>query len=163
MSWKCNVLVVANVTATSDALVAALEQRVRRQPATITLIVPATPSEGGRAGAAQQLASALERFTAAGLEAAGSVGDADPLAAVADVWDPKRFDEIVISTLPLGVSKWLHAGLPERIGKLTGVPVTHLVSPPPAAEHETVAPPEREHYSMLLAPYAGLGAGHKRA
>ena len=46
----------------------------------------------------------------------------------ADEWDPRRYDEIVVSTLPQMVSKWLHAGLPERIERITGARVTHVVS-----------------------------------
>ncbi len=57
--------------------------------------------------------------------------DADPLIAVTEAWDPKHYDEILISTLPMKFSKWMHAGLPERVSKLTGALVTHVVSQPP--------------------------------
>ena len=53
------------------------------------------------------------------------------MVAVTDAWDPKRHDEIIVSTLPMRFSKWMHAGLPERISRLTGAPVTHVVAEPP--------------------------------
>src|SRR5205807_10385020 len=97
-------LVVANVTATSDELIEALKSRA---PAAFTLIIPATPFGGGRDAATAKLEEALGQLRAAGLEAEGSVGNADPILAVTDAWDPKRYDEIIVSTLPMRFSKWL--------------------------------------------------------
>jgi GABA permease len=164
MAWKKSVLVVANVTATSDELLDALEARAQREPATFTLIVPATPFGGGREAATAKLSEACERLRAAGLEARGSVGDADPLVAVIEAWDPKSFDEIVVSTLPMRLSKWMHAGLPERIAKLTGAPVTHLVSQPPRPAVETAPPPAHEDRGVVMGPLSVLswGAGKTR-
>jgi len=148
MTWKRSFLVVANVTATSERLIEALEQRAAHEPASFTLIIPATPFGGGRAAAVHKLEEALEQLRAAGLEAEGRVGNADPILAVTDAWDPKRYDEIIISTLPMRFSKWLHAGLPERIAKLTDAPVTHVVSPPPRPEHEVAPPPAHPDHAM---------------
>jgi hypothetical protein len=160
MTWKRSILVVANVTATSDELIEALKARAGGQPASFTFVIPATPFGGGRAAATEKLEAALERLRAEGLEAEGRVGDSDPCVAVTEAWDPTRFDEIVVSTLPMRFSKWLHAGLPERIAKLTGAPVTHVVSPPPRPAVETVPPPPHEEPS--LGPLSVLGwGGHK--
>ena len=71
MTWKRSFLVVANVTATSEELIEALEQRAAHEPATFTLVIPATPFGGGRAAAVQKLEEALEQLRAAGLEAQG--------------------------------------------------------------------------------------------
>ena len=130
MAWKTSVLVVANVTATSHELLDVMMARARRVATTFTLVVPATPFGGGRDAAERKLLEAVEQLQAAGLEADGSVGNPDPCVAVSEVWDPKRYDEIIVSTLPMKVSKWLHAGLPERIGRITGAPVAHVVSHP---------------------------------
>ena len=130
MAWKTSVLVVANVTATSKDLLDVLLARANREPTAFTLVVPATPFGGGREAAEGKLLEAVDRLRAAGLEADGSVGNPDPCVAVSEVWDPKRYDEIIVSTLPMKVSKWLHAGLPERIGRITGAPVAHVVSHP---------------------------------
>src|SRR4051812_42838001 len=108
MAWTFSVLVVANVTATSEELMAALSERAGQDRCRFTLVVPA-PVAGsvGRDAAQHTLDEALERLRSAGLEVEGVIGDHDPLGAVADNFDPKRFDEIVICTLPTGVSKWL--------------------------------------------------------
>ena len=144
MTWRRSFLVVANVTATSDQLIDALRARAEADTCSFTLVIPATPFGGGREAARDKLSEALAQLHEAGLEADGSVGNADPILAVTDAWDPKRYDEIIVSTLPMRFSKWLHAGLPERISKLTDAPVTHVVSQPPKPEL-AVAPPPANH------------------
>jgi hypothetical protein len=148
VTWKRSFLVVANVTATSDELIEVLKARAAEEAASFTLVIPATPFGGGREAALTTLSRAVDQLREAGLEADGSVGNADPILAVTDVWDPKRYDEIVVSTLPMRFSKWLHAGLPERIAKLTNAPVTHVVSQPPKPEHAVAPPPEHPDSSM---------------
>ncbi|HTX09393.1 MAG TPA: hypothetical protein VME22_12315 [Solirubrobacteraceae bacterium] len=160
MTWKRSFLVIANVTATSDRLIEALEQRAAHEPASFTLVIPATPFGGGRAAAVQKLEEALEHMHAIGLEAQGSVGNADPILAVTDAWDPKRYDEIIVSTLPMRLSKWMHAGLPERIAKLTDAPVTHVVSPPPPPEHQVAPPPA--HPDGAMGPLSVLAWGARK-
>lgn len=145
MAWKRSFLVVANVTATSHDLIGALMERA---PASFTLVIPATPFGGGRQAALTTLSEALEQLRAAGLECDGTVGNADPILAVTDAWDPKKYDEIIVSTLPMQLSKWLHAGLPERIGRLTDAPVTHVVSEPPKPDPVVAPPPAAPDRSM---------------
>jgi hypothetical protein len=160
VTWKTSILVVANVTATSDELLEALKQRAARGPTSFTLIIPATAFGGGRRTAHETLAAAVERLLAAGLEADGNVGPDDPIVAVTEAWDPKRHDEIVVSTLPMRFSKWLHAGLPERIARLTGAPVTHVISQPsrPAVAVE----PAPAHEKSAMGPLSVLGWGGQR-
>ena len=146
--WKRHVLVVANVTSTSDELMEALKACASREATSFTLVVPATPFGGGREAALEQLREATEQLQSAGLEAEGSVGAADPIVAVTDAWDPKRYDEIIVSTLPMRLSKWLHAGLPERIEKLTNAPVTHVISEPEKPAAEVSPAPQREREPM---------------
>jgi hypothetical protein len=157
MAWKRSFLVVANVTATSDELMDALRARA---PADFMLIIPATPFGGGREAAVAKLGEALDQLRAAGLAADGSVGNADPILAVTDAWDPKRYDEIIVSTLPSQFSKWLHAGLPDRIGKLTDAPVTHIVSQPPKPEHAVAPPPA--HPDKAMGPLSVLAWGARK-
>ena len=157
MAWTFSVLVVANVTATSDELLAALRARADRDRCAFTLVVPA-PGVGpdGHAAAEAALATALESMRAGGLQVEGAVGAHDPLAAIDDVWDPTRFDEVVISTLPTGVSKWLQVDLPHRAERMTGVPVAHVVSEPPrvAPRAEPVRRPESS--SGILSPLTAI-------
>jgi hypothetical protein len=163
MTWKRNLLVVANVTAASDELVEALKARAVQGTCVIHLIVPATPFGGGREAAQTQLSDALAQLHAAGLEGDGAVGDADPLVAVTEAWDPRRYDEIVVCTLPMRLSKWLHAGLPERISKLTGAPVTHVVAQPRKPPVEAAPPRAHNGASDVLGPLQVLGwGGHKQ-
>lgn len=161
MAWTNNVVVIANVTATSADLIDVLRSRAAREPSTFTLVVPATPFGGGRAAAVAKLNQALDQLRAVGLEVDGVVGDADPILAVMDTWDPKRHDEIIVSTLPTHSSKWLHAGLPERVARLTGAPVTHLVSLPPKPESQAASPPVQANRG-LLGPLSVLGWGSQQ-
>ena len=156
MAWTFSVLVVANVTATSPELMAALLERARSDRCHFTLIVPA-PAGGsvGREAAERTLANALEHLRAEDLEVDGVVGDHDPVTAVADEFDPRRHDEIVVSTLPTGVSKWLQVDLPHRIERATDVRVTHVVAEPQNAE------PRVEHVEQpegigVLTPFRAL-------
>jgi GABA permease len=157
MTWKRSFLVVANVTATSDELIEALKARA---PASFTFVIPATPFGGGREAANAKLEETLGQLREAGLEADGTVGNADPILAVTDVWDPKKYDEIIVSTLPMRFSKWLHGGLPERIGKLTDAPVTHIVSQPPKPEPEVAPPPA--HPDNGMGPLSVLAWGGRK-
>jgi hypothetical protein len=148
MDWKTSVLVVANVTAASDELLAALKARSERGPTEFTLLLPA--AGGHTTDARGALDTALERMRSAGLEVKGSVGDSDPVVAVHEAWDPRRYDEVVVSTLPTGSSRWLRIDLPHRIERLTDVPVQHVVStPPPEPSAPSAPPPKREHMGLL--------------
>jgi hypothetical protein len=70
---------------------------------------------------------------AAGLEVVGKLGcDSNPMFALTEEWDASKFDEIVISTFPSGVSHWMNLDLPQRVARLTDAPVEHVVA---AAEH----------------------------
>lgn len=162
MAWKRNFLVVANVTATSGELVGKLQERAHQGACSFTLIIPASPFGGGREEAHEKLSQALAQLRDSGLEVDGTVGDGDPLIAVAEAWDPQRYDEIIVCTLPLRLSKWLHAGLPERISKLTGAPVTHVVAEPPKPEAPISPPPAHDAPGSVMGPLQVLGwGGHK--
>ncbi len=124
-----HVLVVATVTAASDDLLAALGERVRRAsvPVDFLLVMPASGPEPAEA-MGPRLESALERWRGEGLKAEGLIGDADPVQAVSEVWQPGRFDEVIVSTLPGQTSRWLRWDVPYRIGALTDLPVRHVVA-----------------------------------
>jgi hypothetical protein len=156
VAWKYKLLVVANVTGSSPELIQALKDRAARDTCAFALLIPATGGgTGGREAATKRLQDALERMHAEGLEVEGRVGDPDPVAAVSDIWDPAEFDEVIVSTLPTGSSKWLAIDLPHRVEKMTGVQVTHVVAQPPKAEAKADHVPEPERYGVL-APFAAL-------
>ena len=131
------VLVVANRTAESPELLDALRERAAQGDAVFTLLVPATPHgvawaadmHSGGTEAEDHMRNAVERMRSAGLEVTeGKVGDPDPIAAVQDEVNFASYDEIVVSTLPGGVSKWLKLDLPHRVERSTGLPVTHVTA-----------------------------------
>jgi hypothetical protein len=124
------VLVLANRTADSPQLRDALLERRDRGPIAVTLLVPAAwdarDPHGGMETGRRRVRAALERLRDTGLEVHCRVGDADPITALREAWDPDRFDEVIVSTLPSRVSRWLQIDLPRRAGRITGVPVTHV-------------------------------------
>jgi hypothetical protein len=131
------ILVVANQTACGDELLAVIADRAREGPCRFTLLVPATPpaehatwTEGdARALAKRRMAEALDRFRQAGAEATdGVVGDANPVRAIDDLLLERAHDEIILSTLPAGVSRWLHLDLPRRVEQRFSLPVTTVIS-----------------------------------
>jgi hypothetical protein len=127
------VLVVANRTAATPALIEAVRERAAQGNATFTLLVP-NPAHGlhrvvdpedvseGEAHDTLELAVPLLE-EAAGSKVEGIVGVAEPLAAIQDAVNLRGFDEIIISTLPRRVSRWLHLDLPHKASGL-GLPVT---------------------------------------
>jgi hypothetical protein len=146
VAWEFSVLVVANVTASSDELLDALRERDEAGACRFMLVMPGTGSDRR-----ERLEAALEQMREAGLDnVEGSVGDPDPVVAVMDIWDPMKFDDIVVSTLPTGSSRWMGLDLPHRLERLTSVPVRHVVSHP-RAEVRTEHVPEKPRYGVLAA------------
>jgi hypothetical protein len=47
--------------------------------------------------------------------------------AIEETLHDREFDEIILSTLPRSVSKWLHVDLPRRVAHL-GLPVTTITA-----------------------------------
>ena len=124
--YRTKLLVVANQTVDSDELFETLRARAERAPVSITLIVP----QDQQRGMAHRLTAALGRLHEAGIEAEGMLGDVDPCVAVIEAWDPRRYDEVLVSTLPSGTSRWLQIDLPHRIARAVDAPVHHVVSRP---------------------------------
>lgn len=140
------VLVVAHRTATTPALLAAVRERATRGPCTFTLLVPNSahglhrvvdPEDMPDHEAAATLALALPLLgDAAGGEVDGLIGDPAPLTAIEDAVNLVGFDEIILSTLPARVSRWLHLDLPSKVTGL-GLPVTTVT----ATDHVREATP----------------------
>ncbi|HEY6781196.1 MAG TPA: hypothetical protein VI111_09585 [Thermoleophilaceae bacterium] len=137
MADTARVLVVANRTAESPELLAALTERATRGPCEFTLLVPATPHgiawaadmHAGESEAEEHRRGFVDELREAGLPVADArVGDPVPIAAIADECNLRDYDELIISTLPLHVSKWLKLDLPRKARAATGLPVTHVVA-----------------------------------
>lgn len=135
MTGPARVLIVANRTAATDQLLEAVRRRADAGPVEFHLVVPASPrglhrvidpEDTGREEAAEQLELALETLKdAVGAEVTGHVGDSDPLAAISDTVHQQQIDELIISTLPRRLSRWMHLDLPHKAAGL-GLPITHV-------------------------------------
>jgi hypothetical protein len=138
MAEPANVLVVAHQTAATAPLLDAVRERAQQSPARFHLVVPrrphglakvADPEEYGQDEAQRVMSDALPKLSAvAGHEVTGNVGDAEPLMAIQDAINLGQYDEIIVSTLPLGISKWLKLDLISKARGL-GLPVTHVLAP----------------------------------
>ena len=152
MHRPTSLLVVANVTADSPELIRALLERAGRGAVRLTLLMPCIgPGLHARGAARPRLDAALAAWREAGLEAEGVVGDEDPLEAVVEVWDPREFDEIVVSTLPGGASRWMRWDLPRRLQRLTDAHVTHVPSGALGPEARRALEEERRRPSRAAA------------
>lgn len=135
MSEPVNVLIVAHQTAATEPLLEAVRHRAARGPAHFHLVVPrrphgmhkvVDPTEAGAAEAQQVIDDAVPRLSkAAGTPVTASIGDPEPLMAIEDAVNLGDYHEIIVSTLPLGVSRWLKLDLVSKVRAL-GLPVTHV-------------------------------------
>ena len=135
------VLVVACRTACNQQLLDAVAERAHRSPAYFTLLVPrpchglhrvVDPEDHGWSEAAAVIDEATPLLSgAAGSAVAALVGSHDPVAAVEDALNLDGFDEAIISTLPVRLSRWLHLDLPRKVARM-GIPVTTVSEAEPA-------------------------------
>ena len=139
-------LIVANRTLGGEHLLDEVRRRMPDSEATFHLVVPATPpgdhawTEGeARTLARQRLDRAIEALRQLGADVDGEVGDANPLLAIDDAMRGQAFDEIILSTLRPGLSRWLKLDLPDRLKTHVTIPVTHIVG-----EEEPEPEPEPE-------------------
>jgi flavin-binding protein dodecin len=144
-------LVVANQTLASPGLEQLVHEMVAKQPSHFHVVVPQVSSSTIHVDPAGLVDASVypgsnDMYVVARREAenrlstfrqlfeetheatlTGEVIVGDPLQAVHRVMARSEFDEIVVSTLPAGVSKWLRMDLPHRIERAVDVPVTSLV------------------------------------
>ncbi|WP_052669082.1 hypothetical protein [Nitriliruptor alkaliphilus] len=128
-------LVVANQTLGGEQLMERLRSCVAEGPCAVHVVVPASADPtvafhdefSDRKLAKSRLGEALKRFEALGVEVTGEVGDHRPVDAVLDVLRRGvEVDEVIVSTLPAGVSRWLRLDAVSRIERAVEVPVTHI-------------------------------------
>ena len=148
-------LVVANQTLGGTALAKVITERAKMEAVTFHVVVPATepadehPPAAGTASenAQRRLLEALERLKAAGVEATGEVGAADPMQAIGDALKAQSHTGLIISTLPAGVSRWLHIDQPHRAAREFNLLVEWI-------EARTDAPDEATMSRIELPPIA---------
>lgn len=130
------ILVVANETVGGEELRRCIREKSEGYHEQVLVVCPALNSplkhwlsdeDGARAEAQTRLERSLERLRAAGVEARGEVGDADPLQAIEDGIRTFGPDEVIISTHPEGRSHWLERGVVTGARARFAVPITHVV------------------------------------
>jgi hypothetical protein len=141
------ILVVANKTAATPALLEAVRRRAAAGPAQFALLVPNPDhvafdrADGDVRHGEQILGLAvplLERATGSRVEGqvASSPNAYDDIAAALSGGD---YDEVILSTLPTHLSHWLHLDLPRRVAEL-GYPVQTVTPDDPAPKLGARAP-----------------------
>jgi uncharacterized membrane-anchored protein len=135
-SDEASVLIVANKTAATPALLDAVRDRAAAGPARFVLLVP-NPDHlvFDRVGqdithGEQVLALALPLLReAAGADVEGRVAHSpNAYDVIAAEIEAHVYDDVILSTLPHHVSHWLHIDLPSRVTAL-GLPVRTVTAP----------------------------------
>lgn len=141
-SRRCRVsryLIVAHQTATSPELQTAVRHIVEQDPpAEFTVLVPATPvqhrftwnDQETLAAARERAADATNLLQRAGARVTRSTtGGRQPLFAIADeLREHPGYTNLLIVTLPPGLSAWLNRDLVSQARKRFGLPVTHVIA-----------------------------------
>ena len=126
VAGPAHVLVVANRTAATRALLDAVRARVERDGAVyFHLLVPRSPGAQAVVDRAVPLLEAAAHRPVTG----GVSRRVDPMDAIEEALHDGDFDEILLSTLPPHVSRWLRMDLPSRVAHL-GLPLTLVVGEP---------------------------------
>ena len=134
-------LVVAHQTLTSPELLEAMRARAAEEATEFHLVVPIHHGEPGltwteghdRATARRRLDDAMLQMTADGLTVSGEVGSDSPVDSAEEVLRNEGADTfagIIVSTLPLTISKWLKIDVPTRIQRATRLRVDHVIGHP---------------------------------
>ena len=150
-------LIVANETLARDQIPRLVADRHAQGPSEFHILVPATRSKETRQLTAmagdplsgyavtdvvglddaiardrEEAAARLATFTAKlgeqGVDFTSEIGGPDPFQAILHVMLRSSFDEIIISTLPSSVSRWLRIDLPSRVRRAYSIPVV-VVTP----------------------------------
>ena len=137
-------LIVANETLAGEPLMEEVKARLSGERARFHVLAPATRHGRGltwtegeaRSLAEDRLERVMGRFRDLGAEATGEVGDEDPFTAIEDVLREEQFDEIIVSTLPPRLSRWLAMDLPRRIETAFALPVKHVLGESDRATRE---------------------------
>jgi len=174
MEEKNRLLVVANETIAAHQLMEMIRRRAAEAPTEVLLVAPAltgrlqywlSDEDAGDAAARARLGESLRNLDAAGIEARGAVGDADPLLAMDDAVRTFGPDEMIVATHAAGRSNWLERGLVAQARERFDMPIVHVevLEPEIALTRMREAPdaqaPPRERHELrdwLLFILAGV-------
>ena len=129
------VLIVANRTAATPTLLDEVQRLAAERPSSFSLLIPDAPKSEHTDWTLELALPLLERAAGGPVEAL--TGEQDPLEAIRRALAEQPYDEILISTLPRRVSKWLRRDLPRRVEGL-GIPV-RVITPEPERLRDKVS------------------------
>jgi GABA permease len=131
------ILVVANQTAAGRELLEEVRNRCRGVDCEVLLVSPAlvgsrsqrwaSDIDEGLGLARERMAHSVTALRGVGVDVRAEIGDPDPNMAIEDALRIFPADEIVISTLPPGESRWLEHDVVERTRREVDLPMTHVV------------------------------------
>lgn len=152
------ILLIANQTLGGEALDRAVEFRIEAHTKDFFVVVPMVEPEHeifylsprdpmfdvphvqgqasekslelARQRSEARLLAMLDRVRTFGGTAEGMIGEIDPYKAARTALDRESFAEVIVSTLPLGISRWIKMDLPSRIERLVDCPVTVVEAEP---------------------------------
>jgi hypothetical protein len=131
------ILVVAHRTAATPLLLNEVRRRAEGEGCRFDLLIPDV-ADRSEAEPTLELAVPLLQEASGGKPVEGLVDGPEPLEAVRRAVAARHYDEVIISTLPQSVSRWLGRNLPRRVSEL-GVPVT-VVTASGRATDQAVGP-----------------------
>jgi len=102
-------------------------------------------------------------LTEEGIEAEGVLGDADPIVAVQETWNPGRFDDVIVSTFASPFSAWMRVDLPHRVQKLTDCTVHHVEAGAARPQRPPVPIPQQDRSGLLPSVLSLMRARTRRA
>lgn len=143
-------LLIANQTLGGEKLYRQIALRLAEQPCEFHVVVPMTEPEAesawvpadpafgvpvprpdvsealdeARRRSEHRLERMLSTIEEAGGTATGEVGPIDPYTAAVEALEQGSYHEVILSTLPPGISRWLKMDLPSRLKRATDLPVT---------------------------------------
>ena len=121
---RTRVLIVANRTASTPRLIEAVGSRAEASPCEFALLIPDVTNRKAADWTLETAQRSLRRAARGKVE--GLVGGADPFESVQEAVRQGAFDEIMVSTLPRRMSKWLRRDLVTKVRGL-GLPVTSII------------------------------------
>ena len=136
MTGERHILVVANETVVSQALVDVIEAKAKDGDARVTVLAPVSQPRQGyvvyydtrRAAARRRLDKTLALLRSERVPATGVVVETDPVSALRDAIDQLEPDEIVVSTHPQQKSGWLRRDAVDQMRRVAGeLPFEHVV------------------------------------
>lgn len=144
------ILVVANQTLGGEQLKDAVRDRITQGPCEFTLVVPVALASGdvaadfmsevprdwassptyeaARIQAVRRLGAGIRALSECGATVDGDIGVQNPVDAVGHCLAIRSYDEIIVSTLPAQLSRWLLRDVPHRIQRKYKLPVTTVTA-----------------------------------